>query len=178
LLELNRFVNLASYNKGGAESVDNDCEFAAQNCEDDERREESHLFWLAWTAQTGTSVFSTGDASGPFRRAGAFVSCSTLNTIVQEESPLFPIAFGLGPLQEATCDPAGASTKGRPKAGKGATAPEAGAAPESGAPQGQGGAPAGAAQAPGPLPGGVGAKAGESDQGSGGSSNENGKANR
>jgi len=66
LLETNRFFNIAAYNKGGAEPAS-----------EDPAREESYLFWLAWTAQNGVSVFSTSDASGPFRRAGAFFDCDS-----------------------------------------------------------------------------------------------------
>ena len=190
LLELNRFFNLAAYNKGGAERVDDDCEINGQNCEDDDRREESYLYWLAWTAQNGVSVFSTGDASGPFRRAGAFVSCDTLALITQEESPLFKVALGLGGLDvsqgcNAATRPLPAAGDKRDKAAKGAAAPQGDAAegtpaaPEAGAPAPEAGAPGPAKGAKAaPLPGGVGAKAGEGDQGSGGSSNENGKPER
>ena len=168
LLELNRFFNLASYNKGGAEDVDEDCERNGTACEDDDRREESYLFWLAWTAQNGVSVFSTGDSGGPFRRAGAFFSCESLQQIARAEGagPLFPVIFGLGGIAQQTgCQVSGGATKTSDKAGaekKGASTPNA-AAPQGGARPSAGGS---AAPSPRPLPGGVGAKADESDRSS------------
>ena len=31
-------------------------------------RQEGFLYWLAWTAQNGVSLFNTADAQGPWRR--------------------------------------------------------------------------------------------------------------
>ena len=92
LLEANRFFNIAAYNKGGAEPASEDPE-----------REESYLFWLAWTAQNGVSVFSTSDASGPFRRAGAFFNCESLEsagTRGRLEAVLFGVAGACPNLAE------------------------------------------------------------------------------
>ena len=52
------------------------------------------LFWLAWTSYNGLSVFSTADASGPFRRIILSATCTTLQGQVQEE-PLREILFNL-----------------------------------------------------------------------------------
>jgi len=59
--ELNRFFNIGAYNPGGAEGL-------AGDLARDRDREEGLLYWLAWTAQNGVSLFSTSDANGPFRR--------------------------------------------------------------------------------------------------------------
>jgi phospholipid/cholesterol/gamma-HCH transport system substrate-binding protein len=59
-LELNRFFNIGAYNPGGAEPPrvegGNDV------------RQEGFLYWLAWTANNGVSLFSTADAQGVYRR--------------------------------------------------------------------------------------------------------------
>jgi phospholipid/cholesterol/gamma-HCH transport system substrate-binding protein len=58
--ELNRFFNIGAYNPGGAEPPrvegGNDV------------RQEGFLYWLAWTANNGVSLFSTADAQGVYRR--------------------------------------------------------------------------------------------------------------
>ncbi len=163
-LELNRFFNLASYNKGGAEGISDECEGTKEpkGCSREEKaREESYLFWLAWTGQNGNSVFSTGDASGPFRRAGFFLSCESVRTIVGAEGPLFPVAFGLGGLFDQECPGGGASSSAD---GKEADAkrgePKAGPAGEAPRPQGAGTSkpsPRAGARSTGPPPGGAGA---------------------
>lgn len=58
---LNRFFNMGAFNPGGAEELTGDLEV-------DRNRQEGFLYWAAWTAQNGTSVFSTSDAQGVFRR--------------------------------------------------------------------------------------------------------------
>jgi len=59
--ELNRFFNIGAYNPGGAEGLTGDLAR-------DRERQEGLLYWLAWVSQNGTSLFSTSDANGPFRR--------------------------------------------------------------------------------------------------------------
>ena len=76
--EINRFFNIAAYNPNGREDVPDD--FAAA-----EQRDEGLLFWLGWVAHNSNSVFSTGDASGPFRRISATASCSTFQSLVNQE---------------------------------------------------------------------------------------------
>ena len=97
MLGVNRFFNIAAYNKGGAQPPGGP----------GEAREESYLYWLAWTANNGVSTFSTSDASGPFRRAGSFFSCSSLAAIVNVEGQLAPVAFGLGLLRDTAGGVAG-----------------------------------------------------------------------
>ena len=59
--ELNRFFNMGAYNPGGAEPVTGS--IAQQRA-----RQEGYLYWLAWAAQNGVSLFSTANAQGPWRR--------------------------------------------------------------------------------------------------------------
>jgi phospholipid/cholesterol/gamma-HCH transport system substrate-binding protein len=58
--ELNRFFNIGAYNPGGAEPPrvegGNDV------------RQEGFLYWLAWTANNGVSLFGTADSQGVYRR--------------------------------------------------------------------------------------------------------------
>ncbi len=62
LEETNRFFNMGAHNPGGAESLDG-LSVAQQRS-----RQEGLLYWLAWAAQNGVSLFSTADAQGPWRR--------------------------------------------------------------------------------------------------------------
>jgi phospholipid/cholesterol/gamma-HCH transport system substrate-binding protein len=59
--ELNRFVNIGAFNPGGAEPV-------SGSVAEQRARQEGFLYWLAWTAQNGVSLFSTANAQGPWRR--------------------------------------------------------------------------------------------------------------
>jgi phospholipid/cholesterol/gamma-HCH transport system substrate-binding protein len=58
--ELNRFFNMAAYNPGGAEPP--------RVVGGTDVRQEGFLYWLAWTANNGVSLFSTADAQGVYRR--------------------------------------------------------------------------------------------------------------
>jgi phospholipid/cholesterol/gamma-HCH transport system substrate-binding protein len=60
--ELNRFFNMGAFNPGGAESLD------GKSISQQRQRQEGLLYWLAWAAQNGTSLFSTADGQGPWRR--------------------------------------------------------------------------------------------------------------
>ena len=62
LEETNRFFNMAAYNPGGAQSLD------GLSVPEQRARNEGYLYWLAWTAQNGVSLFNTADAQGPWRR--------------------------------------------------------------------------------------------------------------
>jgi phospholipid/cholesterol/gamma-HCH transport system substrate-binding protein len=62
LEELNRFFNIGAYNPGGAEGLE-DKSIAEQRA-----RQEGFLYWLAWVSQNGTSLFSSADGQGPWRR--------------------------------------------------------------------------------------------------------------
>jgi phospholipid/cholesterol/gamma-HCH transport system substrate-binding protein len=77
-LEINRFFNIAAYNPKGKEPLPDDFQAAHE-------RDEGLLFWLAWVAHNTNSLFSTGDASGPFRRISATASCSTFQGLVNLE---------------------------------------------------------------------------------------------
>jgi phospholipid/cholesterol/gamma-HCH transport system substrate-binding protein len=67
--ELNRFFNMGSYNPGGRNPVSG-VEATDRN------RDEGYLFWLGWLGQNTDSLFSTSDATGPFRRALAGFNCT------------------------------------------------------------------------------------------------------
>jgi phospholipid/cholesterol/gamma-HCH transport system substrate-binding protein len=69
--ELNRLFNLVGFNKGGRESLPSN-PLAAR------ARDEGYLFWVGWVAQLTDSLFSTADATGPFRRALIGFDCSTI----------------------------------------------------------------------------------------------------
>ena len=93
--ELNRLFNMLSYNPGGRERL-------AGN----PNRDEGYLFWLAWLGQNTTSVFSTADASGPFRRGIVGLSCSTLRAIVQGEPAAEQVLGVTNLLNSPLCPPA------------------------------------------------------------------------
>jgi phospholipid/cholesterol/gamma-HCH transport system substrate-binding protein len=76
--ELNRFFNMGAYNPGGAESLD------GKSIPQQRQRQEGLLYWLAWAAQNGTSLFSTADGQGPWRRVTICgVPAAVLEGIVQ-----------------------------------------------------------------------------------------------
>ena len=56
------FFNMGAFNPGGAEDL-NGLSVTQQRS-----RQEGFLYWLAWTAQNGVSLFNTADAQGPWRR--------------------------------------------------------------------------------------------------------------
>ena len=62
LQETNRFFNMGAYNPGGAQSL------SGLSVAQQRARNEGFLYWLAWTAQNGVSLFSSADAQGPWRR--------------------------------------------------------------------------------------------------------------
>ena len=76
--QINRFFNIAAYNPNGREELPDNLAAA-------EQRDEGLLFWLGWVAHNTNSLFSTGDASGPFRRISATASCSTFQGLVNQE---------------------------------------------------------------------------------------------
>ena len=72
LLELNRLFNIGAHNPGGAQGL-------TGNLAQDRARDEGYLYWLAWVSQVTTSLFSTSDAQGPFRRFNLLnLNCSSL----------------------------------------------------------------------------------------------------
>ena len=82
--ELNRFFNLGAFNPGGAEGL-------TGNSASDLARNEGLLFWLAWVSHNSNSLFSTGDAQGPFRRFILLATCSTIQQTVLDFGPTAPI---------------------------------------------------------------------------------------
>jgi phospholipid/cholesterol/gamma-HCH transport system substrate-binding protein len=72
--ELNRFFNMLAYNPNGAEKLNGDPTHDAS-------RDEGYSFWLAWLGHDSDSLFSTSDASGPFRRIITTIDCGTLKSI-------------------------------------------------------------------------------------------------
>ena len=76
--ELNRFFNIGAFNPGGAEGLD------GKSISEQRQRQEGLLYWLAWTAQNGSSLFSTADGQGPWRRVTICgVPAAVLEGIVQ-----------------------------------------------------------------------------------------------
>jgi hypothetical protein len=60
--ELNRFFNIGAYNPNGAEGLD------GKSISQQRQRQEGFLYWLAWVSQNGSSLFSSADGQGPWRR--------------------------------------------------------------------------------------------------------------
>ncbi|MEA2443122.1 MAG: phospholipid/cholesterol/gamma-HCH transport system substrate-binding protein [Thermoleophilales bacterium] len=92
--ELNRFFNMGAVNPNGREPV-------TGNPTTDRNRDEGYLFWLGWVSQNTVSLFSTSDATGPFRRALAGFSC----TGIRETLSSNPAAGGLLGLTNAAVTP-------------------------------------------------------------------------
>jgi phospholipid/cholesterol/gamma-HCH transport system substrate-binding protein len=81
--ELNRFFNMGAFNPGGAESLE------GRSVAEQRARQEGFLYWLAWAAQNGTSLFSSADGQGPWRRVTicgvpAVVISSLIGTVLAE----------------------------------------------------------------------------------------------
>ena len=75
--ELNRFFNIGAYNPGGAEGLD------GKSISQQRQRQEGFLYWLAWVSQNGSSLFSSADGQGPWRRVTICgVPAAALNGIV------------------------------------------------------------------------------------------------
>jgi phospholipid/cholesterol/gamma-HCH transport system substrate-binding protein len=83
--DLNDVVNMAAYNPRGAEPVGTP------------GRDEGYLYWLAWLGHNGSSVFSSGDGNGWWRRIYFTVGCANAGNILGE-TPLGPAITGLGAL--------------------------------------------------------------------------------
>jgi phospholipid/cholesterol/gamma-HCH transport system substrate-binding protein len=82
---LNKVTNMAAFNPNGAEPVRT------------EGRDEGYLYWLAWLGHNGSSVFSSGDGNGWWRRIYLTMSCENVASLLSI-SPLAPAVTGLGPL--------------------------------------------------------------------------------
>jgi phospholipid/cholesterol/gamma-HCH transport system substrate-binding protein len=89
--EINRFFNMAAYNPGGREPLTGDAN-------KDRARNEGLLFWLGWVSHNSNSLFSTADASGPFRRIILLATCTTYQQLLLEHgssAPLVEDALGI-----------------------------------------------------------------------------------
>ena len=95
--ELNRLFNMLAYNAGGAQTISAECENSGTCTPEELQRDEGFLFWLGWVAQNTTSIMSTGDAQGNFRRFTVSASCSTIRGLVEEE-PALEILLGVTAL--------------------------------------------------------------------------------
>jgi phospholipid/cholesterol/gamma-HCH transport system substrate-binding protein len=82
--EINRFFNMAAHNPGGAEKLSGDLEA-------DRARDEGLLFWLAWVSHNSNSLFSTADASGPFRRIVLLATCTTYQQMLDQAGSAAPL---------------------------------------------------------------------------------------
>jgi phospholipid/cholesterol/gamma-HCH transport system substrate-binding protein len=88
-LELNRFFNMAGYNPKGREAPE---DYAADQ---QAFRDEGYLFWVGWVAQNTVSIFSTADATGPFRRALLGFGCTSFKTLLANDpTGLAPLVIG------------------------------------------------------------------------------------
>jgi phospholipid/cholesterol/gamma-HCH transport system substrate-binding protein len=67
---LNELLNMAAYNPRGAEAP------GAPN------RDEGYLYWGAWLAHNGVSVFNSQDAHGVYRRIYFTASCQNLTNLL------------------------------------------------------------------------------------------------
>jgi phospholipid/cholesterol/gamma-HCH transport system substrate-binding protein len=72
--KINRLGNMAAFNPKGAEPS------GVAN------RDEGYLYWAGWLGHLGTTVFSTGDGNGFFRRIYFTVGCDQLSEIVASET--------------------------------------------------------------------------------------------
>jgi phospholipid/cholesterol/gamma-HCH transport system substrate-binding protein len=82
-LGLNRLFNIGAHNPGGREELTGDLSR-------DRAREEGYLYWLAWAAQNGVSLFNTSTARGPVRRITACTvgdPAAGFMTLIEELDP-------------------------------------------------------------------------------------------
>ena len=91
---------MGAYNPGGAESLD------GKSISQQRQRQEGFLYWLAWAAQNGSSLFSTRRRPGPvaarddLRRPGGGAhrrSCSGVIGDVSESNPALADQLTGGP---------------------------------------------------------------------------------
>ena len=102
--ELNRFFNIGAFNPGGAEGLE------GKSVAEQRSRQEGFLYWLAWVSQNGTSLFSSADGQGPWRRVTicgvpAAVITGLIGTVLTEvgaDNPAFAEELIGGALGGAT----------------------------------------------------------------------------
>jgi phospholipid/cholesterol/gamma-HCH transport system substrate-binding protein len=94
----NRLVDMLAFNPAGDPPYTPEKGSAREDTSTDPNKTEGYLFWLGWVAQDTVSLFSTSDASGPFRRALFSASCDTIADFTTM-APTFPLAFGVSLAQ-------------------------------------------------------------------------------
>jgi phospholipid/cholesterol/gamma-HCH transport system substrate-binding protein len=89
--KLNKLFNMGAFNPDGA----NSCPPSAGSCQlpGGEPRNEGYLYWLAWLAHDGDSVFQTQDGNNVLRRIYYTASCSAIASFL-DNSPLSPAIAG------------------------------------------------------------------------------------
>ena len=80
--KLNRLFNMAAYNPKGAEPAGTP------------GRDEGYLYWAAWLAHNGDTVFQAADGNAEFRRIYFTAGCSQLKNIVTGGADLAPADIG------------------------------------------------------------------------------------
>jgi phospholipid/cholesterol/gamma-HCH transport system substrate-binding protein len=94
---LNRFLNMAANNPGGAEPTSTP------------NRNEGYLYWAAWLGHNSNSLFSAADGHGLYRRIYLTAGCSQIVNILASNAgapfvtPFSPLVAAGGP-----CDQTGA----------------------------------------------------------------------
>ena len=72
--KINRLGNMAAFNPNGAEPSGTP------------KRDEGYLYWASWLAHNGSTVFSSGDGNGFFRRIYFTVGCDQVSEIIDSSS--------------------------------------------------------------------------------------------
>jgi len=98
--EINRLGNMAAYNPHGAEGCPGGQCSPQPN---GKQRDEGYLYWAAWLAHNGNSVFANQDANGLYRRIYLSASCSTIVNVL-ESSPAAPLVTPLGSVLLTACE--------------------------------------------------------------------------
>jgi hypothetical protein len=75
---------MLAFNPGGREELSGDSS-------DTTKRDEGYLYWLAWGSHLGNSIFSSGDAQGPWRRVLLALSCASYRDLVNHEPAVAPL---------------------------------------------------------------------------------------
>ena len=96
---INRLGNMAAYNPHGAEGCPGGQCSPQPN---GKQRDEGYLYWAAWLAHNGNSVFANQDANGLYRRVYFTASCNTLLNMI-EASPASQLIAPFGSVFETAC---------------------------------------------------------------------------
>jgi phospholipid/cholesterol/gamma-HCH transport system substrate-binding protein len=98
--EINRLGNMAAYNPHGAQG----CPGGTCDPQPDGKpaRDEGYLYWAAWLAHNGNSVFANQDANGLYRRVYATASCSNILNLL-ESTPAAKLVTPFGAVFQTAC---------------------------------------------------------------------------